>query len=99
MLSKTEFIARFAAKGYTKAAAGVIVDDFVDLLTEIMAEDEGVRFIGFGTFDVRHSADKEMLDYRTKKTVLIPGHKAPRFTPGKVLKRVVREGSVNAQAD
>lgn len=94
MLNKTEFIARFAAKNYTKAAAEVIVNDFIDLLTEIMVEDEGVRFTGFGTFDVRHSADKEMRDYQTQKTVLVPGHKAPRFTPGKVLKRAVREGSL-----
>lgn len=96
MLNKTDFIARLASKGYTKSAAETIVNDFIGTLTEVMVEGEGVQFFGFGTFDIRHSADKELLDFQTREKILVPGHKAPRFTPGKLLRRAVKEGLIRA---
>ena len=94
MLNKTDFIARLAGKGYTKKDAECIVNDFLDTLCEAMVEGETVQFYGFGTFAVRNSADREAIDMKTKERILIPGHKAPKFTPGKLLKRAVKEGII-----
>lgn len=94
MLNKTDFIARIAGKGYTKKDAECIVNDFLDTLSEVMVEGESVQFYGFGTFGVRHSADKETIDLQTKERIVVPGHKAPKFTPGKLLKRAVKEGII-----
>lgn len=94
MLNKTDFIARMAAKGYTKKDAECIVNDVLNALMEVMVEGESVQFYGFGTFAVRDSAPREAVDMQTKERIVIPGHKAPKFTPGKLLKRAVKEGII-----
>ena len=94
MLNKTDFIARLAGKGYTKKDAESIVNDFLDTLTQAMVAGESVQFYGFGTFAVRDSAAREAVDMHTKERIVIPGHKAPKFTPGKLLRRAVKEGII-----
>lgn len=91
-LNKAEFIARFAPKGYTKKDADVIVDDIFRTITEILAEGKSVRFQGFGSFEVRDVKDRESTNPQTQEPLLIPGHKAPKFVAGKLLRRAVKEG-------
>lgn len=90
--NRAEIIERFAEKGYTKKDAETILDDFVYMLTELLVEGEEVCFHGFGTFSVRDSKPKELVSPITKERLLVPGHRAPRFTPGNMLKRAVKEG-------
>lgn len=97
MLNKPEFVARFAEKGYTKTASNTIVEDFIDTMMEILVEGEGVRFYGFGTFNVRDVPDKKMVDFQTKEEVIIPGHKLPTFIPGSLLRNGVKEGFLRAK--
>lgn len=94
MLQRDDFITKFAEKGYTKRDAAIIMDDFVRTLEEILVEGEGVMFRGFGTFDVRQRAPRESIDPQTKERITIPSYKAPHFTPGKLLKREVKEGII-----
>lgn len=91
-MNKVEFINRLAQKNYTKKAAATIIDDVFDTITEALAEGENVQIYGFGTFAVRNSAERVGVDYRTQERIVIPGHKAPKFTPGKLLKGAVKEG-------
>lgn len=93
-MTKNEFIDRLAQKGYTKKAAADFVDDMIQTISEALVEGETVQFYGFGTFDVRESAERESVDFQTKKRITIPGHKAPRFIPGMFLKRAVKEGVI-----
>ena len=93
-MNKSDFIARLATKGYTKKDAECIVNDFLDTVTETMVEGESIQFHGFGTFAVRESAPRESMDYQTKQRITIPGHKAPKFMPGKLLKRTIKEGII-----
>ena len=94
MLQKSDFIERLAKKGYTKHAAGIIIDDFVLTLTEILAEGEAMMFRGFGTFEVREYAEKEGTDPQTGERIKLPAHRAPKFTSGKLLRRAVKEGLI-----
>ncbi len=94
MLQKEDFITRLAQKGYTKHAAGIIMDDFIRTLEEILVEGESVMFRGFGTFDVREHAAKEGTDPQTKERIMIPSYRIPKFTAGKLLKREVKEGVI-----
>lgn len=91
-MNKSEFIDRLAQKGYTKKSAGEAVDDIIRTISEVLVEGDSIQFYGFGTFSVRESAEREAVDYQTKEHIVIPGHKAPRFVPGKLLKRAVKEG-------
>lgn len=91
-MKQNEFVARFARKGYTKKDASTIIKDFITTISEILIEGEPVQLYGFGTFSVRESADREGVDVNTKERITIPGHKAPKFVPGKLLKRAIKEG-------
>lgn len=91
-MNKSEFIDRLAKKGYTKKDAAEVVEDMIRTISEVLVEGETIQFYGFGTFAVRQSAEREAVDYQTKERIIIPGHKAPKFVPGKLLKRAVKEG-------
>jgi len=94
MLQRDDFIERLAQKGYTKHDAGVIMDDFIRTLEEILVAGESVMFRGFGTFDVRERASREGLCPQTKERIVIPPYRSPHFTAGKLLKREVKEGII-----
>lgn len=94
MLQRDDFITRLAQKGYTKHDAGTIMDDFIRTLEEILVEGESVMFRGFGTFDVRERAERESIDPQSKERIVIPSYRTPKFTPGKLLKREVKEGII-----
>lgn len=94
MLKKEDIILRFAKRGYTKAAAKCVVNDFVQVLTEILAEGNSVMLHGFGTFEVREIKGHLIMDYQSQKHVQLNAVKVPKFMPGKRLKRAVREGRI-----
>ena len=95
-MNKNEFITLLSEKGYTKIDCGKIIDDVFTTLMDALASGESVQIYGFGTFGVRDSAPKEIVDYQTKERISVPGHKAPKFVPGRLLKMAVREGIVRA---
>jgi len=94
MLKKNEMIERLAQKGYTKKNAGIIMDDVMMVIMEALVEGEEVMLHGFGTFSVKEVAPRSMVDLQSKERIVIPGHKAPKFVPGELLKRSVREGFI-----
>ena len=51
-------------------------------------------FHGFGTFEVRERAERESSNPQTKERIVIPSYRAAHFTPGKKLKREIKEGLV-----
>lgn len=97
MIRKDEFVKRFAAKGYTKKASGVIYDDFISVIFDALGEGEGVSMRGFGTFDIREHAAREVVAPSTGKRVKIPPYNVVRFIPGKALKKLVKTGIVTKE--
>ena len=93
-MNKIEFVNRLAQKGYTKKSANDIVEDMLQTIVEALAEGETVQFQGFGAFAVRESAERQGVNVKTKEPITIPGHRAPKFIPGIMLKRAVKEGIV-----
>ena len=91
-MNRNDFVNLLAEKGYTKKDAEQIVLDVFDTLTQALVDGESVQFHWFGTFSVRDSAARESVDVKTKERITIPGHKAPRFLPGKNLKKSIKEG-------
>lgn len=94
MLLREDFINRLAQKGYTKNDAGIILDDFIRTIEEILVEGESVMFYGFGTFDVRERVERVCIDPQTKERIVIPSYRTPKFTAGKSFKRAVKEGYI-----
>ena len=94
MVTRDEFIERLSQKGYTKRDAGIVMDDFIRTLEEALVGGESVMFHGFGTFEVRARAERESSNPQTKERIVIPSYRAAHFTPGKKLKREIKEGLV-----
>lgn len=93
MLSKKGFVERLALKGYSKKDATIVVNDFIDTLTECLAEEEDVHFTGFGTFIVRNMKPKTIKTFNGDIVESKP-FKSPKFQSSETLRRIVREGMV-----
>ena len=90
--NRDEFIRRMAKKGYTLKDCGQVIDDIFDTIREIMIEGDGVKFRGFGAFEVRERKARTSISPTTKEKVEIPAGKGVHFTVSSLLRREVREG-------
>ena len=73
----------------TKKGATEAVDVFLNEVGRVLAKGEKVVLSGFGTFRVISMKGKTVKIPKTDKLVTIKTHRAPKFTPGKTLKRQV----------
>lgn len=90
-MTKREIINLIAAKAHlTKKAAREAIESFLEEVTKALKKGEKVVLSGFGTFKVVKVKDKPVVVPGTKEKKLVKGHRAPRFSPGKPLKRAVK---------
>lgn len=89
-MTKRELVDIVSRKGHlTKRAAEESIDVFLDEIGRILAKGEKVILSGFGTFRVISMKGKTVKIPNTQKFVTVKPHRAPRFTPGRKLKRQV----------
>ena len=90
-MTKNEIVALVAGKAHsTKKAAEEAIDVFLNEIVKFLAKGEKVVLSGFGTFRVVKVKDKPVIIPGTKEKKMVKGHRAPRFSPGKPLKKAVR---------
>ncbi len=94
MVTKDEFIERLSKNEYTRRDTGCVMDDFIRTLEEALVGGESVMFHGFGTFEIRERAERGSTNPQTKERIVIPSYRAAHFTPGKKLKREIKEGLI-----
>ena len=86
-MNKTELINAVAEKaGLSKKAAEAAVNATLSAITEGLKTEEKVQLVGFGSFEVKHRAERTGLNPRTKAPVTIAASKVPTFKAGKALK-------------
>ena len=89
-MNKSELVDAIAAKAdLQKAQAARALDAVVDSITEALQQDDNVSLVGFGTFSVKHRADRKGRNPRTCEEKTIKAAKVPNFKPGKGLKDAV----------
>jgi len=96
-IKREGFVERLNKKGYTKKDAGIIVDDVLGTVAEILIEGGSVMFHGFGTFETINYAAREMISVTGGKTIA-QEHRVVKFKPGKMLKRMVADEAVDVRA-
>lgn len=90
-MTKNQIIDLVAAKAHlTRKAAQESVDTFLGEITRILKKGEKVVLSGFGTFRIVDVKDKAVIVPGTKEKKIVKGHRAPRFSPGKPLKKEVK---------
>lgn len=89
-MNKSELVDAIAAKAdLQKAQAARALDAVVDSITEALQQDDNVSLVGFGTFSVKHRAERKGRNPRTGEEITIKAAKVPNFKPGKGLKDAV----------
>lgn len=90
-MTKRELIDIVAKKAnLTSKAARDSVQAFINSIRDALKRGEKVVITGFGTFSVRNRAERIGRNPKTGAKITIAARKAPGFTPGKTLKKVVR---------
>lgn len=89
-MNKSQLIDKIAANAnISKAAAGRVLDAFIDSVTGALKDGDPVALVGFGTFAVRERAARTGRNPQTGKEIKIAAAKVPGFRPGKALKDAV----------
>ena len=76
--------------GLEKAAVVTVIEEFMNVVKNSLAEGENVYLRGFGSFIIKHRAEKTARNISKNTTIIIPEHKIPAFKPAKVFMEDVK---------
>lgn len=66
-----------------------IVESFMETVQGSLENGENVYLRGFGTFLLKHRADKTARNISQNTTIIVPAHDIPAFKPSKELLEIV----------
>jgi DNA-binding protein HU-beta len=91
-MTKNELIVKLSKRtGIEEFIVRTIVDTFADEVSKQLINGESVHMRGFGTFSIKHCAQKMGRNINKKQVVLIPAHDQPAFKPADALKASIKE--------
>ena len=79
------------ATGIEKIAVQTVVESFMECVKDSLAKGNPVYLRGFGSFIIKHRAQKAARNITQKTTMTIPEHDIPAFKPAKVFVASVKE--------
>lgn len=77
--------------GIDKLTVLQIVESFMDVVKNSLANNENVYLRGFGSFIVKERAQKTARNISKETTIIIPAHNIPAFKPAKTFVSVVKK--------
>lgn len=90
-MRKNELIEIVSRRAHlTKKAAMESVDTFLTEIQKALTKGEKVILSGFGTFRVVSVKDKTVIVPKTHEKKMVKSHRAPRFSPGRSLRKVIK---------
>lgn len=86
-MNKTDLVNVVASEtGLTKKDVDATVSATLNAIAAALKEGDKVQLIGFGTFEVKASAEREGRNPKTGETIKIAASKKPAFSASKALK-------------
>ena len=86
-MNKSDLIDALAASsGESKAAAGRVLEAFLETVAAQLVQGESVTLVGFGSFSVSKRAAREGRNPRSGETIEIKASRVVKFSPGAGLK-------------
>lgn len=83
-MTKAEIVAEIAAKtGIEKQVVMQVVEGMMETIKTSMINGEEVFLRGFGSFIIKHRAEKTARNISKNTTMIIPAHNIPAFKPAK----------------
>jgi DNA-binding protein HU-beta len=90
-MNKSELIDAMAdAADLSKAEAGRALEAFTTVVTDALRNQDSVALVGFGTFQVKHRAERKGRNPQTGAEITISAANVPSFKAGKALKDSVK---------
>ena len=89
-MNKGDLINEVAKVVSTKKEAQEAVDCVFSSITKALKKGDAVTLVGFGTFKVTKRKARKGRNPQTGEEIKIKASKAPKFTPGKLLKEAVK---------
>ncbi len=91
-MNKTELVnAMTTETGVSKKDVEKVLNSFINVVSNEMANKGKVQLVGFGTFETRQRAARKGLNPQTKEEIEIPACTVPAFKAGKALKDKVNK--------
>src|SRR5256885_11713718 len=95
IVGKDELVHQIAAKGGLKLKETIKVSDsFTEVVCEDVAQGHEVRLMGFGTWNLRQVAARNVKSIRGGKQITIPARKRVGFSVGAVLSQAAQPGKL-----
>lgn len=95
-MTKADIVTEISrSTGLEKAAVLTVVEEFMKVVKESMADGDNVYLRGFGSFVVRTRKEKTARNISRNTAIKIPEHKVPTFKPSKVFLEDIRNGAVS----
>lgn len=83
-MTKAEIVSVIAAKtGLEKQVVLTVVESMMDTIKTSMINGNEVFLRGFGSFIIKHRAEKTARNISKNTTIIIPAHNIPAFKPAK----------------
>ena len=83
-MTKIEIVREIASKtGLSTKDVMVVVESLMQTIKSSMENGEEVFLRGFGSFIIKHRAEKTARNISKNTTVIIPAHDVPAFKPAK----------------
>ena len=83
-MTKAEIVSEIAAKtSLEKQVVLTVVEGMMDTIKTSMINGNEVFLRGFGSFIIKHRAEKTARNISKNTTIIIPAHNIPAFKPAK----------------
>lgn len=91
-MTKAEIVNEVAkATGIEKVAVQNVIEAFMESVKDSVSKGNPVYLRGFGSFIVKHRAEKAARNITKNTTMTIPAHDIPAFKPAKVFVAAVKK--------
>ena len=83
-MTKAEIVNEIAKEtGIQKETVSTVVEAFMESVKNSLAKGNPVYLRGFGSFIIKHRAEKAARNITKNTTIIIPEHNIPAFKPAK----------------
>ncbi len=91
-MTKAEIVNEVAkTTGIEKTQVLAVIEEFTSVVKGSLIADNPVYLRGFGSFIIKHRAQKAARNITRKTTMTIPAHDIPAFKPAKSFVNAVKE--------
>ena len=91
-MTKADIVNEVAkSTGIEKITVQTVVESFMESVKGSLIKGEPVYLRGFGSFIIKHRAQKAARNITRKTTMTIPAHDIPAFKPAKSFVNAVKE--------